>query len=90
LICSTAKSLIDVPATLTSVTRNTPISSAFDVVAVRFGLRDVLSAARRPSSPNRSSTGRSRRLPTTAITGPAITTPTNSANAATPRRRPLA
>ena len=73
-----------VPAAVTSVTRNTPISSALAVVAVRCGLRAVLSTASRPSSPNRDITGRASREPPMARNGPATITPTNSSSAPKP------
>ncbi len=51
---------------------------------MRFGLRTVLSAASRPSSPKRLSTGRESHAPIKAIIGPATITPMNRASAPKP------
>ena len=60
------------------------MSRAFAVVAVRLGLRMVLSTASRPSMPTRCSSGRVIRAPPTAMNGPATITPATKRTAPTP------
>ena len=60
------------------------MSSAFAVVAVRLGLRIVLSTARRPSIPIRDSSGRVSRAAATARNGPATITAATKSTAPTP------
>ena len=79
----TSQSLNAVPDTVTRVTRKRPITSAFAVVAVRLGLRAMLSAAIRPVSERPSKDFIARPI-SRASRGPPMTTPRNRTSAPRP------